>query len=146
MCENIPIVLVGNKVDVKERKVKAKQITFHRKKNLQYYDISAKSNYNFEKPFLWLARKLVGCARPHRPCRLKPHAPPQAARAASAAGCHRRVLTPLSSARSDPNLVFVESPALKPPEVVIDQSTVAQYEAELQSAQNVPLPDEDEDL
>jgi GTP-binding nuclear protein Ran len=47
-------------VDVKERKVKAKTITFHRKKNLQYYDISAKSNYNFEKPFLWLARKLVG--------------------------------------------------------------------------------------
>merc|ERR1712166_1006023 len=100
VCENIPIVLVGNKGDVKERKVKAKQITFHRKKNLQYYDISAKSNYNFEKPFLWLARKLVG----------------------------------------DPNLVFVKSPALKPPEVVIDQSTVAQYEAELQSAQNVPLP------
>lgn len=26
----------------------------------QYYDISAKSNYNFEKPFLWLLRKLVG--------------------------------------------------------------------------------------
>ena len=52
----------------------------------------------------------------------------------------------LSPPRSDPNLVFVESPALKPPEVVIDQSTVAQYEAELASAQNVPLPDEDEDL
>ncbi|KNE63542.1 hypothetical protein AMAG_08654 [Allomyces macrogynus ATCC 38327] len=46
-------------VDVKDRKVKAKTITFHRKKNLQYYDISAKSNYNFEKPFLWLARKLL---------------------------------------------------------------------------------------
>ena len=45
---------------MKERKVKAKTITFHRKKNLQYYDISAKSNYYFEKPFLWLARKLVG--------------------------------------------------------------------------------------
>jgi len=27
---------------------------------LQYFDISAKSNYNFEKPFLWLARKLAG--------------------------------------------------------------------------------------
>ena len=27
VCENIPIVLVGNKVDVKERKVKAKQVT-----------------------------------------------------------------------------------------------------------------------
>ena len=47
-------------VEIKDRKVKAKQITFHRKKNLQYYDISAKSNYNFEKPFLWLARKLSG--------------------------------------------------------------------------------------
>ena len=59
VCENIPIVLVGNKVDVKDRKVKAKQINFHRKKNLAYYDISAKSNYNFDKPFLYLARKLM---------------------------------------------------------------------------------------
>jgi GTP-binding nuclear protein Ran len=59
VCENIPIVLVGNKVDVKDRKVKAKQITFHRKKNLQYYDISAKSNYQFEKPFVFLLRRLT---------------------------------------------------------------------------------------
>jgi GTP-binding nuclear protein Ran len=41
-------VLCGNKVDVKNRQVKAKQVTFH------------KSNYNFEKPFLYLARKLAG--------------------------------------------------------------------------------------
>ena len=60
VCEGIPIVLCGNKVDVRNRQVRAKTITFHRKKNLQYYDISAKSNYNFEKPFLWLARKLCG--------------------------------------------------------------------------------------
>jgi hypothetical protein len=53
-------VLCGNKVDIKDRKVKPKQITFHRKKNLQYYDISVKTSYNFEKPFLWLARKLQG--------------------------------------------------------------------------------------
>lgn len=59
VCEGIPIVLVGNKVDIKDRKVKAKQITFHRKKNLQYYDISAKSNYQFEKPFVWLLRRMV---------------------------------------------------------------------------------------
>ncbi len=59
VCENIPIVLVGNKVDVKDRKVKAKQITFHRKKNLQFFDISAKSNYQFEKPFVWLLRRLT---------------------------------------------------------------------------------------
>ncbi|KAJ7248103.1 GTP-binding nuclear protein GSP1/Ran [Mycena rebaudengoi] len=62
VCENIPIVLCGNKVDVKDRKVKTSQITFHRRKNLQYIEISAKSNYNFEKPFLWLGRKLVGQA------------------------------------------------------------------------------------
>jgi len=106
VCENIPIVLCGNKVDIKDRKVKAKQITFHRKKNLQYYDISAKSNYNFEKPFLWLARKLVG----------------------------------------EPNLTFVESPALKPPEVQLDMETVKKYEEELAMARQTPLPDEDEDL
>jgi hypothetical protein len=52
----------GSKVDVMDRKVKPREITFHRKKNLQYYDISAKSNYNFEKPFLYLARKLIGCS------------------------------------------------------------------------------------
>merc|ERR1712196_360187 len=65
VCDNIPICLVGNKVDVKDRKVKAKQITFHRKKSLQYYDISAKSNYNFERPFLWLAQQLVGAPTLH---------------------------------------------------------------------------------
>lgn len=27
--------------------VKPKQVTFHRKKNLQYHEISAKSNYNY---------------------------------------------------------------------------------------------------
>ncbi|KAJ6837873.1 GTP-binding nuclear protein Ran1B [Iris pallida] len=40
-------------------------VTFHRKKNLQYYEISAKSNYNFEKPFLYLARKLAGDVNLH---------------------------------------------------------------------------------
>eukprot|EP00760_Papus_ankaliazontas_P006320 PhM_4_TR12994/c1_g1_i2/m.67217/K07936/RAN; GTP-binding nuclear protein Ran len=59
VCDNIPMVLVGNKVDCLDRQVKAKMITFHRKKNLQYYDVSAKSNYNYEKPFLWLAKRLA---------------------------------------------------------------------------------------
>ncbi|KAE9609224.1 putative enoyl-CoA hydratase [Lupinus albus] len=105
VCENIPIVLCGNKVDVKNRQVKAKQVTFHRKKNLQYYEISAKSNYNFEKPFLYLARKLAG----------------------------------------DPNLHFVESPALAPPEVQIDLDTQKQHEDELVAAASQPLPDDDDD-
>lgn len=60
ILENVPIVLVGNKVDQKDRKVKARQITFHRKRGLQYFDVSAKSNYQYEKPFLWILRKLVG--------------------------------------------------------------------------------------
>ena len=60
VCEGIPIVLVGNKVDVADRKVKARQILFPRKHGIQYYDISAKSNYQFEKPFLWLLKKLIG--------------------------------------------------------------------------------------
>ncbi|KAI3892788.1 hypothetical protein MKX03_000892 [Papaver bracteatum] len=54
----IPIVLCGNKVDVKNRQVKASDVTFHRENGLQYYEISAKSNYNFEKPFLYLAEQL----------------------------------------------------------------------------------------
>ena len=62
VCANIPIVVCGDKVDVKNRQVKAKQLSFHRKKNLQYYEISAKINYNAEKPFLHLSRKLLGNA------------------------------------------------------------------------------------
>ena len=52
VCEDTPIVLAGNKVDVVDRKVKAKDLTFHHMKNIQYYDISAKSNYNVEKTSL----------------------------------------------------------------------------------------------
>ena len=52
ICESIPVVLVGNKVDQKDRKVKPRHITFHRKCNLPYFDISVKSNYQYEKPFL----------------------------------------------------------------------------------------------
>jgi GTP-binding nuclear protein Ran len=59
VCDGIPIVLVGNKVDAPDRQVKARMITFHRRTNLQYFDVSAKSNYNFEKPFLWLARRMA---------------------------------------------------------------------------------------
>lgn len=59
VAENIPVVICGNKVDVRDRKVKAKQITFHRKKNLQYYDISVRSGYNYEKPFVYLLKKLA---------------------------------------------------------------------------------------
>ena len=51
VCENIPIVLCGNKVDIKDRKVKAKAIVFHRKKNLQVCE-------NAQLPNRWFWR---GC-------------------------------------------------------------------------------------
>ncbi|KAJ6758551.1 GTP-BINDING NUCLEAR PROTEIN RAN-3 [Salix koriyanagi] len=85
VCENIPIVLCGNKVDVKNRQLRAIII--------------------LRKPFLYLARKLAG----------------------------------------DPNLHFVETPALAPPEVPIDLAAQAQHEAELAAAASQPLPDDDDD-
>ena len=60
VCGDIPIVLCGNKVDVPERTVIAKSITFHRKKHLPYYELSARSNYNLAQPFQWLAKKVLG--------------------------------------------------------------------------------------
>lgn len=104
VCSGIPIVLCGNKADVKDRKVKAKSIILHRKTNMQYYDISAKNNYNYEKPFLYLARKLVG--------------------------------------RQD--LIFTVLPALLPPEIIIDAEMRKKMEQELNEAQNIPLPDDDD--
>lgn len=58
--EDIPVVLCGNKADLKDRKVKIKSIDFHVRNNLPCHDISVKTNFNIEKPFLSLARKLVG--------------------------------------------------------------------------------------
>ncbi|KAG6493089.1 hypothetical protein ZIOFF_048065 [Zingiber officinale] len=122
---SIPIVLCGNKVDVKNRQVKAKQVTFHRMKSLQYYEISAKSNYNFEKPFLYLARKLAGYVIISAIINNNNNEK-----------CHDR----------DPNLHFVESPALAPPEVQIDLAAQQQRESELAAAAAQPLPDDGDDL
>lgn len=63
VCGDIPIVLVANKVDAENRQLKPSQIVLHRQLGLQYYEVSAKSGYNFEKPFLWLIRKLLDDAQ-----------------------------------------------------------------------------------
>jgi GTP-binding nuclear protein Ran len=73
VCGDIPVVVCGINMDMKNREVKSKQVTvsvnigmkvkqiaLRRKRKVQYYKISAESNYNFEKPFLYLARELVG--------------------------------------------------------------------------------------
>ncbi|KYR00665.1 GTP-binding nuclear protein Ran [Tieghemostelium lacteum] len=59
VCDFIPTALVGNKSDSKERKIKPSQVTFHRKKNLKYYEISVRNSVNLEKPFEYLACKLL---------------------------------------------------------------------------------------
>lgn len=55
----IPVVLVGNKVDVDDPEVKSHHIPMSVKGASVYYDVSALSNYNFEKPFLFLVRTLM---------------------------------------------------------------------------------------
>lgn len=44
---------------MKERRVKIKNITYHHRNNMPYFDMSAKSNYNIEQPFKTLARLLA---------------------------------------------------------------------------------------
>lgn len=56
----LPILLLGNKVDLRDRKVKCKDIKIHRELNMSYYDISSRSNYNFEKPFIFAIRAALG--------------------------------------------------------------------------------------
>jgi GTP-binding nuclear protein Ran len=74
VCGDMTVVVCGiNNMDMKNREVKSKQVTvsvkigmevrqiaLQTKRKVQYYEISAESNYNFEKPFLYLARELVG--------------------------------------------------------------------------------------
>ena len=58
--KGVHIILCGNKVEIAKRQVLPKHISLHRKLDIPYHDISVRSNFNFEKPFLTLARKLTG--------------------------------------------------------------------------------------
>ncbi len=68
VAPSIPTVICGNKVDLPERQVKIRDTTIHHKLvdasgepiPAAYYELSAKSNHNFEKPILWLGRQLMG--------------------------------------------------------------------------------------
>lgn len=59
LIKNLLTVVCGNKVDLRDREVKPRDIFFHIKHNLQYYDLSVKSNYNYDKPFIYLCKQLV---------------------------------------------------------------------------------------
>jgi len=54
VCENIPIVLCGNKVDVKERKVKTGAVTFHSKVDiLECLGVILKWSYREKEPAIF---------------------------------------------------------------------------------------------
>lgn len=58
----IPFVICANKVDVpfETRVVKSKDIVIHREWKCPCFETSYKSNYNAEKPFVALLRKMTG--------------------------------------------------------------------------------------
>lgn len=59
---DIPIVILGNKVDLlfthTRQNLTSKEIKRVLPQDVHFYDYSAKSNYNFEKPFLYIMRKI----------------------------------------------------------------------------------------
>lgn len=59
VCGTIPIVLVGNKCDA-EREVMPNEITIHRDLELPYYELSVKSNYNYQKPLMEILCEVAG--------------------------------------------------------------------------------------
>lgn len=55
---NKPTLLVSTNVDDwKNIKVKQRMINYHRKKNLQFYNVSSKAAYNLLKPLEFLFKK-----------------------------------------------------------------------------------------
>ncbi len=63
---DIPVVIVGNKSDDPERRVRERKIVDYcnpknrNKPRTQYFEISVKTESNLKKPFLYLARTLSG--------------------------------------------------------------------------------------
>lgn len=58
---NCPTVLVGTAVDHPDRNIMPKYINNKSDiQDLRYYDISSKSYYNYDKPFLYLLRQMSG--------------------------------------------------------------------------------------
>lgn len=54
----ILIVLCGNKLDVKERKVRPKFIKYNKTYNVPYYDISSKNTTNIDKPLMFFVNRI----------------------------------------------------------------------------------------
>ena len=59
VCPDIPIVLCANKVDVQERKVRSKAITYHKKHKMGFYEISVKERMSLKEPFEYLLQQVT---------------------------------------------------------------------------------------
>lgn len=59
VSSNVIAVICGNKVDLSNRSLRSSDITLHEIIGCQYYDISIKSNYNYDKIFTYLLQKLL---------------------------------------------------------------------------------------
>ncbi|KAL0230806.1 hypothetical protein PCE1_004361 [Barthelona sp. PCE] len=57
--DDLDMVLVGNKTEVTDRRVKNRDISFHRRYSMKYIPISAKTGFQYEKPFEVLMRKVT---------------------------------------------------------------------------------------
>lgn len=126
-----PVVLVGNKVDTPTRTVQPKEITFHRKKSLQYYDMSVKSNYNLEKPFLYILRRMSGyvVAASSSPCNQRSHLQPN-----GLIICRDPTLSLVNDGKTD----------VTPPEIQLDAAAIEAATEELQRASLTQLAEEDD--
>ncbi|CAO1355585.1 unnamed protein product [Diamesa serratosioi] len=60
LCGKIPMVLCGNKADIKFRKVKTEQIYADWGRTLNYFEVSGKSRTKVFEPFLFLSEHLLG--------------------------------------------------------------------------------------
>jgi GTP-binding nuclear protein Ran len=58
VCENIPVVVIGNKSDL-HKKVTGQKVS-KVKVDLPLYSVSGKTKHNYEKPFLHIARHFMG--------------------------------------------------------------------------------------
>lgn len=60
VAPDIPTVLCGNKVDAMYREVEYNMVNYPADFGLTYYEISTRSDYQLDKPFIDLARQLTG--------------------------------------------------------------------------------------
>ena len=145
VCETIPIVLCGNKVGYPLRAVSFSGFStdiFHRWMS-KTVKLKRNKSTSIERRIFSIMR-----SRPARTTNSRSHF--RQAPAWISINLISYLLTLnwrqwlAKKLVGDPNLFFVESPALAPPEVAIDEAMMKQYTEQLEEANQIALPDEDD--